>query len=108
MNRPLKFRAYSKKEKKMFSWKEMQTYNDLEYFFGQDKLLPCMQFTGLLDSKGKEIWESDIVKAYSLLGQNSFNCEVRWVAGGFVANGSLGVNNHTLEVIGNIYENPDL
>jgi len=68
-----------------------------------------MQYTGLVDKQGKEIYEGDIVKAFAVLDKTKeFNCAVEWSAGGFIANGSLGVNNHLLEVIGNIYENPEL
>ena len=75
------------------------------------RLIP-MQFTGLLDKKGKEIWEGDIVYDGDYLSL------VSWAEGGFCLQHQksrikypmqiLTKENHKLEVIGNIYENPEL
>jgi hypothetical protein len=69
------------------------------------------QFTGLYDKNGKKIFEGDIVK----LPLSKKSCKVTFKSGGFVAEyGSYGftVNNSlyggNLEVIGNIYDNPEL
>ncbi len=68
-----------------------------------------MQYTGLRDKNGKEIYEGDVVATCAVLdSEDKFNCVVRYEGGGFVANGSLGVNHHLLEVIGNVHENPEL
>ena len=74
------------------------------------KLVEVMQFTGLLDKRGKEIYEGDI------LGQEQFlPWGIKWDKAGFYA-----YNLHNpfalyplesatnREVIGNIYENPEL
>ena len=58
---------------------------------------PPMQFTGLLDNNGKEIYEGDIVKIIA----SEFIYEVK-----FPQMFSLIGENH--EIIGNIYENPEL
>jgi uncharacterized phage protein (TIGR01671 family) len=83
-----------------------------------------MQFTGLHDKNGKEIWEGDIVRrevcspddmAYGAYGYAGI---VKWERGKFVIEcdednsfydhmGDLFSWNE-LEVIGNIHENPEL
>ena len=68
------------------------------------------QFTGLKDKNGKEIYESDICT------ERNNNCKISFVNGAFIpewvnrgySNYSLNYHCSKLEVIGNIYENPEL
>lgn len=93
-------------------WEDQETRVDANLSFQFWKEIErnfiVMQSTGLRDRNGVEIWESDIVKAQSVLGNQEFVTHVRWSEGGFVANGSICVNHHMLEVIGNLFQNPEL
>ena len=141
----IKFRAWLKREKIMgevtgfrFS-KSQYPFVDVRFkqngkiiderdFFGQedgcDNVI-IMQFTGLYDKNGKEIYEGDIVELTNTYkGMNTksiveidfidFTFAGKWKdkysPSGYMYN-SLGSYNFpivTIEVIGNIYENPEL
>jgi len=68
------------------------------------------QFTGLTDKNGKEIFEGDVVN----FGNNDIHHIVAYVGNSFVlafTYGKIAVYNWTgvnLEIIGSIYENPEL
>lgn len=87
---------------------------------------PIMQFTGLLDKNGKEIYEGDIVHITPTLGRRAGNWQqwstneskpIVFHGGAFRFDGmnfaemlgSGGYPSHIgAEIIGNIYENPKL
>ena len=86
-----------------------------------DEKLKLMQYTGFEDKNGKEIYESDIVK--STLEYNAYTGMKSEIYGGQVYEviwdnakfklSPFPIENHfvswnDLEVIGNIFENPEL
>lgn len=86
------------------------------YGFLGDKFKALLQFTGLHDRTGKEIWEGDILR-----NEHGTVCAVVWQNDecGFIATKPYDGNPNCYtydfslypglhEVLGNIYENPEL
>ena len=102
--RELKFRAWNKK-KTLFP----MTYNiELGYARVDFRRHKLMQYTGLKDKNGKEIYEGDIVKNY--IGQVGTIIWVKKTCGFEIDMKCIGRHGiqKRLEIIGNIYENPEL
>ena len=125
MNREIKFRAWDSYNKFMIN--PVCELHDNGHFWGEDFTNTdyvvtgkshIMQFTGLTDKNGKEIYEGDIfpsmsdgIKFYKVVFENS--AFVVYHNHGYC--GTLGKLieiapkfNFNLEIIGNIYENPEL
>lgn len=109
MNRIIKFRAWDKELKGFLQsflideigriYEPGRSYNEWT-----DKVI-LMQFTGLLDKNKKEIYEGDIIKS-----QWGYGCPIVVVdlEDIFYWQGEGSIDLSLIEVIGNIYQNPEL
>lgn len=117
-NRIYKFRAWDKKEKRMepdipFCMDTWTPTNLSEKITEIQKYYILMQYTGLLDKNGKEIYDGDIVNYDSNNFVNGLNGLIEWVGSGFYLAKHIPIFEiikkfNDVEIIGNIYENPNL
>ena len=124
MSREIKFRAWHTGSNEMVYFDALKAANDqyiAKHFFqlmagAHSEGAGLMQYTGLKDNNGKEIYEGDVIRVIGLpitgtdyaitfdKGMFGFlehhdSCEL-WTIGHF--------HPDDMEVIGNIYENPEL
>ena len=133
--REIKFRAWDKIEKQMCPvtrviFRQPTGYDfinvrikwngkiiDQGGFIGKDNTYILMQYIGAKDKNGVEIYEGDIIRHQS--GKYGTDFEIKWspILCGFTAmqiesgHPSPQLNQGTMsyfEVVGNIYENPEL
>ncbi len=104
--RILKFRGWDEDRKKMWSPQDISAHRSCWPWLGLYDL-PLMQFTGLTDKDGVEIYEGDIVHVCN----SSVTEPVERHEGGmWMLNNSALISgiHFPCEIIGNIYENPEL
>ena len=121
-NRIYKFRVYDRKKQKMFSVMCLYNEKSVEYRDGLSIArlnksdgddFDIMQYTSFKDKNNKEIYEGDIVRC-----DDQHCAVVVWKRDGFILDFFDNVKNipslwynvesSEIEVIGNIYENPEL
>ena len=99
MNREIKFRAWDKENKVMMGGVSLYFSNG-EW---KDEKVELMQFTGLYDSKGVEIYEGDIVRRNYY--KPTYSKVVEWdEEGGW----TIRPLKSGWLIIGNIFETPEL
>ncbi len=125
-----KFRAWDKKKKSMYLVKELSflesgflVFVNVKYQGSrrtqviEDTDCELMQFTGLLDKNGKEIYEGDILESHSWFGKGEVIFQdgcfrlrslEKKTKDGIFHFGRWFIRNNKLKVIGNIFENKAL
>lgn len=122
MSREIKFRAWLKDSKLMVDVDEIDIgIKFIYYYYHSDDLegelksfknIELIQYTGLKDKNNKEIYEGDIVILHNDKYKVIFNSkEARFVLRDDEFESEIPFtnnNNERMEIIGNIYENPEL
>ena len=107
MDREIKFRAWCKGSKSMDydAIYKLQGYIEGKY--------PIMEYTGLKDKNGKDIYEGDILEYVNQTNTKIFGDVIRYRNGWFAHWRTNGLDTKTIimensKIVGNIYENPEL
>jgi uncharacterized phage protein (TIGR01671 family) len=117
--REIKFRAWNKEAEVMHNWDEIGKVLHAKYFddWIAEGGIELMQYTGLKDKNGKEIYEGDVIRGEDPLDyflKDITQVVVEWLECGawypFACDHDYEPypKPEHCEVIGNIYENPEL
>lgn len=127
MNREIKFRGWNKEKRKMYGnvhfaydhLKDIPATTFGEIVTYQDEW-DAMQFTGVKDKNGKEIYEGDILNSLYRNDGRTGTYQVLWNDGGACFYGRRHGKHQQIsvfvtpsdwtrcEIIGNVWENPEL
>lgn len=123
MAREIKFRAWLPSWEEMdyaheksdveWSWRDnkfvLEIYHDDGFCWGMQEFenVKIMQYTGLTDKNGKEIYEGDVIKYESVYGDIGTK-KVDFEEGMFCVSHLALAQLSSIEILGNIYENPEL
>lgn len=125
--REIKFRAWDKNKNKMYQVRGINFDNeDLWLKINETQIMGAnlfevelMQYTGLKDKNGKEIYKGDILQFYNdvdyiikpgyakvVFKDGAFCCKHFRYGTEYLAN--MDMSDMDITVVGNIYENPEL
>lgn len=115
MTREIKFRFWDEELKRMVDYATLASYGgDVNGWFA-GTLYKVMQFTGLTDKAGKEIWEGDLIQWNDKIeqeinpGNGTVTGQVVYKDGGFYPFiGEYRALPNEVEIVGNIYEHSHL
>ena len=119
--REIKFRVWNDYTNEMrYTFKGFTNEFDvlnLTKFFNEENYLTLLQFIGIRDVKGREIFQKDICKYYNDSDKDGVGIieddYIKWISG-TIAKTNLMTPLYYLkcgsdfEVLGNVYENPEL
>lgn len=115
--REIKFRFWDEAEKEFhegdWALKDLIVLGSQELYETELKGFIPMQFTGLKDKTGKEIYEGDIIEfdgqpSYGVIEWDGLNCAFRIVISECVSSALTWELLPLIKIEGNLHENPEL